>query len=314
MVKERGRTMVSFKRKKLKNDDDYKESKYRASMQSDLALMALIVEVMVMVVFDMFVDRNVLSNLGCTLIALFLMILTYFVGLIPALATNLIFLFIVVIGVAYEFVQKGLFFTGSIFWIVMPPLLCITLYFLTDRIRKLQAENAMLKEKVSEVSTLDSETNLRTVSIFRDHFEVFSTLAKDYDFPLYLYVFRVKYWNAVSGILSKKDQRRLIRIVSEILDEYKTGHEFVYNIDHMPPTWGMLSTMSMDGQRKIRDEVKDELANRIKDDKRLGSVDIQLEASKVKYNDKEHPTAALFLQDGIHELQYDVSVGSADNR
>lgn len=297
-----------------KQNDKKDEQRYNATITTDLALLALVLEVVLIICFDMFARDNLFGNLVSSVISLFLLALTYFVGLIPALATNLVFIFVVILGSSYEFLTYNRFNTGAFFWSVMPTLLCISFYFVTKQIRKLESENAQLKTQMSSISTLDAETNLRTVSIFKDHFDVFSTLARDYDFPLYLYVYRIKYWNAVSGLLSGKEQRRLMRIVSEVIDEIKTGHEFVYNIDHIPPTWGVLSTLSMDGKRKFRDEVKERLAERLKDDKKLSSVDIELEASKVLYNPKEHPTAATFLEDGIHELQYDVSVGSADNR
>nr|WP_321315558.1 hypothetical protein [uncultured Ligilactobacillus sp.] len=288
--------------------------KYLASMRTDLALLAVIVEICLIVVFVMFIDRNVVFNLLCTVVTLFLMMLTYFIGLIPALAMYIAFILFIVIQSAYEFIEKGNYYSNAFFWIIMTPLVCVTLYFLTNQIKSLQKENESLKEKVNENRSFDTETNLRTVDMLRDHFDVFSTLSEDYDFSLYLFVFRIKYWNAVSGILSKKDQRKLIKIVSEILNDYKTGHEFVYDITHIPPTWGMLSTISMDGKRRIRDEVKARIKQRLQEDPQLSKVDIVVEASKVKYNPEEHTNAAMFLEDGIHELQYDVSAGSADKR
>lgn len=302
------------KKKKQKEENDFSQ-KRNASMWTDLAMLAIITEFVIMLCFDMFVRNDLFGNLLCTVITLFLVVVTYFIGLIPALATSLVFLLVLILESAHEFVAGHKFFGTSFFWTIWPPLICITFYILTVQIRKIQGENMQLQSRLNQASTLDAETNLRTVEIFREHFHVFTNLSKDYNFPLYLYSYRIKYWNSISGILSRNEQHHLIRMVTEVINDVTTGHEFAYSIGNQPPTWAVLSSEAVDANKhRFRDEVKQELEKRISDDTALNKVDIQLEASRVQYDSKEHPDASSFLQDGIHELQYDVSAGSADNR
>ena len=301
--------------KKQKKMDIELPEKHNASMATDLAMLAMVTEFVIMLCFDMFVRNDLFGNLLCTIITLFLVVITYFIGLVPALATSLIFLLVLILESAREFVTGHHFVGTAFFWTIWPPLICITFYILTVQLRKLQGENLRLQNRLNQASTLDSETNLRTVEIFREHFHVFTNLSKDYHFPLYLFSYRIKYWNSISGILSRKEQHHLIQVVTEVINDVTTGHEFVYSIGNQPPTWAVLSSEAVDSnKRRFRDEVKQELAQRVNDDSLLNKVDIQLEASRVQYDPQEHPDASSFLQDGIHELQYDVSAGSVDNR
>lgn len=277
-----------------------------SSMKVDISLMGFIVLVLSMVVFDMFVDKQLMANLTCTIVTLLLLVVTFFLGIIPGLTLNLIFIFVIVLGTIYEYMQTGNVIMGSIFWTVVPPLLCVCLYFLSDNIVKLQEENITLKREVGS-ETVDTETNLWSMDTYLEHFVVFSTLANDFQVPLSLYVIRVRYWNAVAGMMPARDQHELFMGLSDMLRDMKTGHEFVYLAESNPPTWAILSAnRETEGTQEFKDAFYREFEQFLSDHEEIAKIDIQFAVSHIHYDPAEHPNAEAFFEDGVHELQYDV--------
>lgn len=277
-----------------------------SSMKVDISLMGFIVLVLSMVVFDMFVDKQLMANLTCTIVTLLLLVVTFFLGIIPGLTLNLIFIFVIVLGTIYEYMQTGNVIMGSIFWTVVPPLLCVCLYFLSDNIVKLQEENITLKREVGS-ETVDTETNLWSMDTYLEHFVVFSTLANDFQVPLSLYVIRVRYWNAVAGMMPARDQHELLMGLSDMLRDMKTGHEFVYLAESNPPTWAILSAnRETEGTQEFKDAFYREFEQFLSDHEEIAKIDIQFAVSHIHYDPAEHPNAEAFFEDGVHELQYDV--------
>lgn len=168
--------------RKKKNSGEVKQVK-RNSLKVDIALMGFIVLILSMVIFDMFVDDQLFANLMCTVVTLFLIIVTYFLGIVPGLTLNLIFIFVIVLGTIYEYLKTNMMIIGSIFWTVIPPLLLICFYFLTEHIKELQEENFALRRQVGS-ETVDVETNLWSMDTYLEHFTVLSTLANDYSIKL----------------------------------------------------------------------------------------------------------------------------------
>lgn len=298
-----------------------RSSNYRTnniSLVTDITVLFTVLLLLAVVVFDMFVDRNRFVNLLCTLGTLLLLMIVYFIGIVPALSINVIMTMSIVIYSIYQYVNHGVANPMLFFWVLIPTLLCLACYMLSRNITKLQDENRLIKAETQELSTVDEETHLRTSAIYKDHFEVFSTLARERDFPLYLYVTQIRYWNAVSGMLSKKDRQELILLISNIIDQAQSGHEFVYYIDNNPPTWAVLSTINPNNPQVINNSTsenknldikrifKQTMYDEIQNNPNLRRVSIQIAMSHVVYNTEEHPDATTFLSDAIHELQYDV--------
>lgn len=295
-----------------------KSTQYRQnniSLVTDIVLLVTILLLLSLIIFDMFSTGNKFVNLLFTLGTLLLLMVVYFVGIIPALSLNVIMVMILCVWSVHQYMMTGDAIKGMIFWMIMPIFLCLSCYILSQNITKLQSENRMIKAESKALSTVDEETHLRTSEIYKDHFDVFSTLANENHFPIYLYVVQIRYWNAVAGMLSKKDQHELIMIITETIEKYQSGHEFIYYIDNNPPTWAVLSSISNDNiehltqQKDIQDVkqfFKTEIFKKIDDHSSLSRVSLQIAMSKITYDPKEHPDATTFLSDGIHELQYDV--------
>ena len=291
-------------KKKQRNEEPKKQR--NRSIKVDLALLGMVMVIMALIVYDMFVDRQLFSNLICTVISLFVLVVTYFLGIIPGLTLNLIFIFVIVIGTIYQYIKTGNFVIGSIFWTIIPPLMSLSLYFFTDNVKKLQEENFELKREVGS-ETVDEETNLWSMDTYLEHFVVFSTLANDFHVPLSLYVVRIRYWNAVSGMMPARDQHELFIGLSDMLRDMKTGHEFVYLADANPPTWAILSANEpIDGTPEFRESFYSEFEQFLNAHPELEKIDIQFVISHIHYDPHEHPNAESFFEDGVHELQYDV--------
>lgn len=277
-----------------------------SSMKVDLSLLGIIIIILALIVYDMFVDRQLFANLMCTVVSLFVVVVTYFLGIIPGLTLNLIFIFVIVLGTIYQYVKTGNFVSGAIFWTIIPPLMSISLYFFTENVKKLQEENFELKREVGS-ETVDEETNLWSMDTYLEHFVVFSTLANDFHVPLSLYVVRVRYWNAVSGMMPARDQHELFIGLSDMLRDMKTGHEFVYLADSNPPTWAILSANEpTEGTQEFKEAFYNEFDQFLNTHPEIAKIDIQFAISHIHYDPAEHPTAESFFEDGVHELQYDV--------
>ena len=106
-------------------------------------------------------------DLSCLLISVILIIVTYFVGITAGLTFSLIFIFLQLTYVVYQYVYHDLFSYGSLFWLIMPPLYCLTIYAVTYQIRTIEEENIRLRKETSRLNALDAVTNLRTAKCTR---------------------------------------------------------------------------------------------------------------------------------------------------
>ena len=295
-----------------------KSTQYRQnniSLVTDIVLLITILLLLAIIVFNMFSSGDKFINLLFTLGTLLLLMIIYFLGIIPALSLNVIMIMVLSIWSLHQYMTKGYGIKGIFFWMIIPFCLCLSCYVLSRNIVKLQAENRLIKAESQALSTVDEETHLRTSEIYKDHFDVFSTLANENHFSIYLYVTQIRYWNALTGMISKQDQHDLIMIITETIEKYQSGHEFVYFVDHTPPTWAVLSTIGNDNavhfekgieSQDVKTFFRNEIFERIDEHPTLSRVSIQIAMSQITYDSKEHPDATTFLADGIHELQYDV--------
>lgn len=289
-----------------------KERKQHTAFYVDLVLLATVFLILGLFVFNFFYQMNVFYNLFFSIFTLFILLTIYFVGLIPGLALDFILLAATILGTAYEYIYHDRLYYGAFFWMLWPSLLCLACYALSATIERLQVENRQIRDQVASLATVDADTRLRTLDIFRDHFQVFSNIADDYHIPLYLLVVQVRYWQGTSAMLSKKERLLFIDIISDVIDNYENGHEFAYYIESNPPTWAILSTETKKQAEQyhtineFRDHFKAYVAQRLAEYSELRQINLSLVLSYVRYDAKEHPDAAAFLEDGISELQYDV--------
>lgn len=290
------------------------------SLIVDISVLFLVGFIMAIMVYDLFASGNAFIKLIYSLGILLLLMVMYFIGIVPALSLDVIIVMATLIWSMHSYMTTGEMLEGMLFWLLMPTLIIIDCYILTQNITKLQAENRLVKAKTKELSTVDEVTHLRTSAIYKEHFEVFSTLSKDYDFPLYLYIHQIRYWNALTGMISKQDQDNLIQIITNTIMSHESGHEFVYYIDNTPPTWAILSTLgnddiddlgkvddnNIDQNKGIMYYIQQEIYENIRKDPVLKNISIQLAGADIKFNPEEYTNATQFLADAIHELQYDV--------
>lgn len=118
---------------------------------------------------------------------------------------------------------------------------------------------------------------------------------------------RIRYWNAVAGMMPARDQHELFIGLSDMLRDMKTGHEFVYLADSNPPTWAILSAnRDTEGAQEFKDAFYREFEQFLAEHDNIAKIDIQFAISHLHYDPSEHPTAEAFFEDGVHELQYDV--------
>ncbi|WP_317914495.1 hypothetical protein [Carnobacterium maltaromaticum] len=101
---------------------------------SDLALLGFLLLMFIIVVFTTFDQSSFVQNIIFMNVALLLAIITYFTTITAGLILNLIFIFLQGSYALYQSISTSETFGASLyFWLVMTPLLSVTLYMFSYR-------------------------------------------------------------------------------------------------------------------------------------------------------------------------------------
>ena len=249
---------------------------------------------------DFFID------LTCLLISVLLIIITYFTGITAGLTFSLIFIFIQLTYVVYQYAYHNVFSYGLLFWLVMPPIYCLTIYAVTYQIRTIQEENIRLRKETTRLNTLDSVTNLRTAKMYEEGFDLFSEVSTRYNVPLYMAVIRVAYWESIRNLMNLEQKKELLQLVTAAISDTTDGRYLPYFIESEPPTWSLLIFREGEDPQSAKIHFKEDVQEKIVGSELLSNLTITLQVSYTKYDPAEFNNASEFLGEGINSLQYDV--------
>lgn len=281
-------------------------NKSKVNIMMDLSLLLFITLIVITVIFIGFGTNPFFNDLASLLITSILMVITYFTGIVAGLTFSLLFSFIQLAYVSYQYVYHKEFSYGSIFWLFMPALLCLSIYLITTYIRLLELENKKLYHEKIRLRTLDERTQLRTVTMFEDDFTVLAGTAEAFGLPLNTCVIRVRYWDSLRSLMSETQVTELLQLLTKAIEESIEVKHFLYMVDTTIPTWSLLVFEAPDKLEAFKASVKQHFAEAQSHSEALNRLTIQLAVAQVSYDASVKMTGTDFLADGIHSLQYDV--------
>ncbi|MGC6767639.1 diguanylate cyclase [Enterococcus sp. LJL128] len=272
----------------------------------DASLLGFVTVVLLTAIFMAVGPNNFFFNLICLMISLILVIITYFTNIITGLIFNLLFFFGQLVYVFYVSMYKDGFTLGFIYWLIVPPILCLLVYGVTIRIREQVAENVQLRRNNARLNALDQETNLRTLNMFDEDFCVLSKASKNAPAMLSLMVIRIRYWDSMKSMITNDQIKEMIGLISDEIKQNFGRENFKYIIDHSVPTWGILNFEEAAQLKTIRLLIKEGFQKKMKTTEVLTDIHAELIISIVSYEEGEMKTSTDLLSAAIKELQYDV--------
>lgn len=279
------------------------------SLNTDIYIILLLVCSIMTAIFVGISSNLMILNCIFLAITCFLVLITYFLGLLAGLIFNLLFVFIQGSYVLYADVVLGKELDlWLIVWIFLPLIWSLLVSFMTRNLQKLQEENLSLRESNARNLGYNSETDLRTMRSYRQDAEVFIETHKRFDIPVSTGIISIRYFYQIMNILTEEQQHHLIKRLSDILSESFRNNDIVYSIDGVGGVsqWGVLLFADYDGAMVAMDRIKQRVTTLLREDKELGKYDIQISIGVVEYNEDKIKSVSQFIDSAQHVLQYDV--------
>lgn len=279
------------------------------SLNTDIYIILLLVCSIMTAIFVGISSNLMILNCIFLAITCFLVLITYFLGLLAGLIFNLLFVFIQGSYVLYADVVLGKELDlWLIVWIFLPLIWSLLVSFMTRNLQKLQEENLSLRESNARNLGYNSETDLRTMRSYRQDAEVFIETHKRFDIPVSTGIISIRYFHQIMNILTEEQQHHLIKRLSDILSESFRNNDIVYSIDGVGgvPQWGVLLFADYDGAMVAMDRIKQRVTTLLHEDEELGKYDIQISIGVVEYNEDKIKSVSQFIDSAQHVLQYDV--------
>ncbi|KRL91414.1 GGDEF domain-containing protein [Limosilactobacillus ingluviei] len=252
-----------------------------------------------------------LMILNCVFLAItcFLVLVTYFVGLLAGLIFNLLFIFVQGSYVLYADVVLGqelnLWLIGWLFW---PLLWSVLIHLMTNNLRDLQAENQRLKEANARSLGYNSETDLRTMRSYRQDAEVFIETHKRFAIPVATGIISIRYFRQIMNLLTTEQQHHLVKRLSKILADSFRNNDIVYSLEGIggTPQWAVLLFADYEGAMRAMDRIKQRVTELLQADEELGEYEIQISIGVVEYDPDKIANISEFIAAAQRVIQYDV--------
>lgn len=283
-----------------------KRDKKYVSMLMDLTLLFFLTLVTVTVIFMGLGTNNFFSDFINLLITLILVVITFFTGIVSGLIFTLIFIFAQLGFVTYQYVFFEQFSYGSLFWLIVPPLYCLSIYLITYQIRILEKENEQLRQDSAQLNALDAKTHLRTLSLYEGDFPIFAELSRRFDTDLYAVVIRIRYWDSLKKLMSNEQQQELLELVTSVFQASADEYSSLYLVDQITPTWSSFVFSNNEALKVFRELLKERFLEELGKSAALNNLTIDLLVAQAKYDEAEMHSGADLLSEGVNGLQYDV--------
>lgn len=284
-------------------------NKSNHSLTADVYLILLMVCAIMTAIFVGISAKLMILNCVFLAITCFLVLVTYFLGLLAGLIFNLLFIFIQGSYVLYVDVVLGqeldLWLIG---WLFIPLVWSLLIHFMTANLRELQAENQRLKEANARSLGYDSATDLRTMRSYRQDAEVFIETHKRFGIPVATGIISIRYLHQIISLLTDEQEAHLVKCLSQILTDSFRNNDIVYSFDGPGdlPQWAVLLFADYDGAMNAMDRIKQRVAELLREDSELGEYEIQIAIGVVEYDQAQIKSVAEFIDAAQHVLQYDV--------
>lgn len=280
----------------------------RSSLASDLGFLGFLVLMFICVVFIAGSGSGYMQNIIILNIAFLLALVTYFTTVTAGLTLNLAFIFIYGLFTVYQTVSRGeTIGVSTYFWLIMVPLITVTLWIFTSSSRELQAENERLKKTTANLATVDENTDLRNSIAFQKDASLFTGISTRYGIPLTLLVVKVKYWSEIRRLIPEEQLSEAIYDVSQLSQSSIRTNDALYLLDKDDATWGLLLFTDHDGARIVIERIKLKL-QQLNENEFSGKykVNLGLKIGAVQYDAATIENPLDFIVQAKKQLEYDV--------
>ncbi|AIQ49908.1 diguanylate cyclase [Paenibacillus sp. FSL R7-0273] len=280
----------------------------RSSLASDLGFLGFLVLMFICVVFIAGSGSGYLQNIIILNIAFLLALVTYFTTVTAGLTLNLAFIFSYGLFVVYQTVSRGeTIGVNTYFWLIMVPLITVTMWIFTSSSRELQAENERLKKTTANLATVDENTDLRNSIAFQKDASLFTGISTRYGIPLTLLVVKVKYWSEIRRLIPEEQLSEAIYDVSQLSQSSIRTNDALYLLDKDDATWGLLLFTDRDGAKIVIERIKLKLQQLNENEfSSKYKVSLGLKIGAVQYEAAAIENPLDFIVQAKKQLEYDV--------
>ena len=209
-------------------------------LYGDVGLLAFLLMLAITAVL-MVLSQNIVVNIVYLIITVGILIITYFMGIIPSLLANMVFIAFQTVVMLYEYfgLNREVQWT-LIFWLVIPMLASVALYSMARSQIALQKANNELYAELVEKGAFDQQTNLRTTVAYVEDAGVFIETSRRFDIPVTTLIIKIRYFNDLRRMMSERQLQLLLKVTSEVIKGSTRGNDITYLLDNNDPTWAVL--------------------------------------------------------------------------
>lgn len=275
-------------------------------LYGDVGLLAFLLMLAITAVL-MVLSQNIVVNIVYLIITVGILIITYFMGIIPSLLANMVFIAFQTVVMLYEYfgLNREVQWT-LIFWLVIPMLASVALYSMTRSQIALQKANNELYAELVEKGAFDQQTNLRTTVAYVEDAGVFIETSRRFDIPVTTLIIKIRYFNDLRRMMSERQLQLLLKVTSEVIKGSTRGNDITYLLDNNDPTWAVLLYSNAAGGRIVAQRTKDIFEKSIKKSPELADLAISMVIGVSEWDAEEMDNPYDLMNDGIKETQYDV--------
>lgn len=275
-------------------------------LYGDVGLLAFLLMLAITAVL-MVLSQNIVVNIVYLIITVGILIITYFMGIIPSLLANMVFIAFQTVVMLYEYfgLNREVQWT-LIFWLVIPMLASVALYSMARSQIALQKANNELYAELVEKGAFDQQTNLRTTVAYVEDAGVFIETSRRFDIPVTTLIIKIRYFNDLRRMMSERQLQLLLKVTSEVIKGSTRGNDITYLLDNNDPTWAVLLYSNAAGGRIVAQRTKDIFEKSIKKSPELADLAIAMVIGVSEWDAEEMDNPYDLMNDGIKETQYDV--------
>jgi GGDEF domain-containing protein len=255
----------------------------------------------------MMISHAIVVNIIYLFLTIGILIITYFLGILPSLITNMVFIAIQVAVMLYQYFALGQNIRWElIFWLVVPLLLSMNLYFMTKNQIKMQEINSDLRAALVERGAFDEQTNLRTMVAYVEDASVFIETSRRFNIPVTTLIIKIRYFNDLRRMMSERQLKILLEIASDVIKDSTRGNDITYIIENEDPTWAILLYTDGPGASIVANRTKSAFEKRVQEQTELMNLAISMVVGVSVWNPEEMNNPYDLMNNGISETQYDV--------
>ena len=275
-------------------------------LYGDVGLLAFLLMLAITAVL-MVLSQNIVVNIVYLIITVGILIITYFMGIIPSLLANMVFIAFQTVVMLYEYfgLNREVQWT-LIFWLVIPMLASVALYSMARSQIALQKVNNELYAELVEKGAFDQQTNLRTTVAYVEDAGVFIETSRRFDIPVTTLIIKIRYFNDLRRMMSERQLQLLLKVTSEVIKGSTRGNDITYLLDNNDPTWAVLLYSNAAGGRIVAQRTKDIFEKSIKKSPELADLAISMVIGVSEWDAEEMDNPYDLMNDGIKETQYHV--------